>query len=230
MGFLMAYSYSSIKAFKNCQRQYYETKILKKWPFPETDAIMYGKDVHKALEDYIGENKPLGPHTRFQPVADSIIALDGEKLTEFEMALDDNLNPCEFLGKDVFIRGIADIVVVDKEKKRAYIGDYKTGSAKYPDTDQLELMALMIFRYFPEVEHVKAALLFIVHDKVVTAEYHKKDAKPKWIQWLAKVETMEQAAAMNMYHENPTGLCGWCEVTTCPHNTKDRRIRKAKYA
>jgi hypothetical protein len=91
-------------------------------------------------------------------------------------------------------------------------------------------MALMIFRYFPEVEHVKAALLFIVHDKVVTAEYHKKDAKPKWKQWLAKVETMEQAAAMNMYHENPTGLCGWCEVTTCPHNTKDRRIRKSKYA
>lgn len=226
----MAYSYSAIKAFKNCQRQYYETRILKNWPFPETEAIMYGKDVHKALEDYIGENKPLGPHTRFQPVADSILALEGEKLTEFEMALDDNLNPCEFLGKDVFIRGIADIVVVDKEKKRAYIGDYKTGSAKYPDTDQLELMALMIFRYFPEVEHVKAALLFIVHDKVVTAEYHKKDAKPKWKQWLAKVETMEQAAAMNMYHENPTGLCGWCEVTTCPHNTKDRRIRKSKYA
>jgi RecB family exonuclease len=196
----MAYSYSAIKAFKNCQRQYYETRILKNWPFPETEAIMYGKDVHKALEDYIGENKPLGPHTRFQPIADSIIALEGEKLTEFEMALDDNLNPCEFLGEDVFIRGIADI------------------------------MALMIFRYFPEVEHVKAALLFIVHDKVVTAEYHKKDAKPKWIQWLAKVETMEQAAAMNMYHENPTGLCGWCEVTTCPHNTKDRRIRKSKYA
>lgn len=220
----MAYSYSAIKAFKNCQRQYYETKILKKWPFPETDAIMYGKDVHKALEDYIGENKPLGPHTRFQPIADSIIALEGEKLTEFEMALDDNLDPCAFLGKDVFIRGIADIVVVDKEKKRAYIGDYKTGSAKYPDTDQLELMALMIFRYFPEIEHVKAALLFVVHDKVITAEYYKKDAKPKWIQWLAKVETMEQAAAMNMYHENPTGLCPWCPVTDCPHHRpKPRR-------
>ena len=57
----MAYSYSAIKAFKNCQRQYYETRILKNWPFPETEAIMYGKDVHKALEDYIGENKPLGP-------------------------------------------------------------------------------------------------------------------------------------------------------------------------
>jgi RecB family exonuclease len=185
---------------------------------------MYGKDVHQALEDYIGENKPLGPHSRFQPIVDALMEIEGEKLPEFEMALDDNLEPCEFLGKDVFIRGIADIVILNKEKGTAYIGDYKTGSAKYPDTDQLELMALMVFRYFPEVTHVKAALLFVVHDKVVTAEYFKKDAKPKWVQWLAKVETMESAANMNMYHENPTGLCPWCPVTDCPHHRpKPRR-------
>lgn len=219
----MAYSYSGIKAFKNCQRQYYETKILKKWPFPETEAILYGKDVHKALEDCIGENKPLGPHSRFQPVVDAIQALSGEKLTEYEMALDDQLNPCGFLDENCFIRGIADIVVLDKEKKRAYIGDYKTGSAKYPDVDQLELMALMIFRHFPEIEHVKAALLFIVHDKVVTAEYHRKDAKQKWVTWIAKIEQMEQAAQFNMYHENPSGLCGWCVVEDCPHYKPRKR-------
>ncbi len=219
----MAYSYSAIKAFKNCQRQYYETKILKKWPFPETEAIMYGKDVHKALEDCIGENKPLGPHSRFQPVVDALVNITGEKLTEFEMALDDNLDPCEFMNPKAFIRGIADIVILDKEKGRAYVGDYKTGSAKYPDTDQLELMALMIFRYFPEVTHVKAALLFIVHDKVITAEYHRKDAKPKWVLWLGKIEQMEQAAQFNMYQENPTGLCPWCPVTDCPHHKPKRR-------
>ena len=213
----MAYSYSAIKAFKNCQRQYYETKILKKYPFVETEAIMYGKDVHKALEDCIGENKPLGPHSRFQPVVDAIKNITGEKLTEYEMALDDNLNPCGFLSNEVFIRGIADIVVIDKEKKRAYIGDYKTGSAKYPDTDQLELMALMIFRHFPEIEHVKAALLFIVHDKVVTAEYHRKEAKQKWVLWLDKINVMEEAARMNIYQESPSGLCPWCPVTECPH-------------
>lgn len=219
----MAYSYSAIKSFKNCQRQYYETKILKKWPFPETEAILYGKEVHKALEDCIGENKPLGPHSRFQPVVDAINNLTGEKLTEYEMALDDQLNPCGFLDEKCFIRGIADIVVLDKEKKRAYIGDYKTGSAKYPDIDQLELMALMIFRHFPEIEHVKAALLFIVHDKVVTAEYHRKDAKQRWVTWIGKIEQMEQAAQFNMYHENPSGLCGWCVVEDCPHYKSRKR-------
>ena len=219
----MAYSYSAIKAFKNCQRQYYETKILKKWPFPETEAIRYGKEVHKALEDCIGENKPLGPHSRFQPIVDALNNITGEKLTELEMALNDKLEPCGFMAEEAFIRGIADIVILDRDKKRAYIGDYKTGSAKYPDVDQLELMALMIFRHFPEVEHVKAALFFIVHDKVVTAEYHKKEAKQKWVQWIQKIETMEEAARFNMYQENPTGLCGWCVVEDCPHHKPRRR-------
>lgn len=222
----MAYSYSAIKAFGNCQRQYYETKILKKYPFQETEAIMYGKDVHKALEDYIGKGTPLGPHTRFQPIADALIELEGTKYTELEMALDGALQPCEFLGKDVFIRGIADIVVINEEKKTAYIGDYKTGSAKYPDIKQLELMALMVYRYFPFVEHVKAALLFIVHDKIVSQNYDRKDEKKQWVTWIAKVEEMERAADNGVYQENPTGLCGWCEVVTCPHNTKERRLRR----
>lgn len=214
----MAYSYSAIKAFKNCQRQYYETRVLKKWPFPETEAIMYGKEVHKALEDYIGSGKDLGGHSRFKGIADALIAIEGDKLVEFEMALDDKLEPCAFLGDNVFIRGIADIVIINKEKKTAYIGDYKTGSAKYPDTDQLELMALMIFRHFPEIEHVKAALFFILHDKVVSADYAKKDAKQKWLGWMGKIQEIEFAADNNIYHENPTGLCGWCPCQGCPHH------------
>lgn len=219
----MAYSYSALKSFSNCARQYYETKVLKKWPFEETEAIMYGKEVHKALEDYIGEGKALGPHTRFQPIVDALNNIPGEKLTEYEMALNEKLEPCGFLAEDCFIRGIADIVILDRENKRAYIGDYKTGSAKYPDTDQLELMALMVFRHFPEIEHVKAALLFIVHDKIVSAEYHKKDARSKWLNWMAKIEKIEVAQDTGVWNEKPSGLCGWCVVEDCPHWKPRRR-------
>lgn len=211
----MAYSYSAIKDFKNCARKYYETRILKKWPTQKTEQIIYGEEVHEALELYIREGKPLGPHSRFQPMVDKLSALEGTKYPEFEMALDSELNPCAFLGDDVFIRGIADLVVING--KTASIFDYKTGSAKYPDKDQLELMALMVFRHFPEVESVKAALLFILHDKIVTAEYRKSDAKHKWIGWAAKIEQIDTAKDTNTWNENPTGLCGWCPVLDCPH-------------
>lgn len=222
----MAYSYSGIKTFQNCPRQYYETKVLKKWPFPETEAIMYGKDVHKALEDYVGGvTDTLGAHSRFSGIADSIKAMQGEKLLEYEMGLDAQLNPCAFDDSNAYIRGIADGIVLDRAKGRAFIYDYKTGSDKYPDTAQLELMALMVFRHFPEVTTVKAALLFVVHDKIVQAEYHKKDAKPRWIQWLNKIEAIETANETGVWNESPSGLCGWCVVETCPHKTQPRKRR-----
>lgn len=211
----MAYSYSAIKDFKNCPRKYYETRILKKWETPKTEQIIYGEQVHEALELYIKEGKALGPHERFQNIADTLASLDGDKYPEYEMALDGQLNPCAFLGDEVFIRGIADLIVIDGTN--ASIFDYKTGSAKYPDTDQLELMALMVFRHFPQVESVKAALLFILHDELITAAYHKKDAKQKWINWAAKIEQIETAKDNSVWNENPTGLCGWCVVETCPH-------------
>lgn len=543
----MAYSYSGLKTYQNCPRQYYETKVLKKWPFPETDAIKYGKEVHKALEDYVGGVMPdLGPHQRFKNLADSIKKIPGEHLLEYEMGLDSELNACAFDSEDAFIRGIADFIVIDRDKNRAFIGDYKglaldtklptpwgfttmgevaegdtlfaedgtpckvigksevknlrcfkitfndtntvvcdeehlwktitgevigvhdlmgkhngkqrydipyiavaaplqlperslpvdpyvlglwiadgkhtsgeiskpddfvwgeiqrrgytvnmstggskscptrtvqgllpqlrqlgvlgnkhipaeylragyrqrldllmglmdgdgsanptrkqcvfsttdkqlatqvkellatlnqkallstvtargfglvveaypvsfrpiginpfmlprkrdkitpewdagarhyryavsveeipsvptqciavdskdrtflctesmipthnTGSAKYPDVAQLELMALMVFRHFPEVKHVKAALLFIVHDTIVPAEYHKKEAKTKWVQWLNKIQAIEQSHDTGVWNENPSGLCGWCVVEDCPHRNK--RIRR----
>ena len=125
----MAYSYSAIKEFKNCPRKYYETRILKKWQQEETDAMRYGTDVHEALELHIKEGKPLGPHSRFQEIANALSKLNGEKLTELEMGLDESLNPCEFLGEHTFIRGIADLVIIDWDKKTASVFDYKTGSA-----------------------------------------------------------------------------------------------------
>jgi CRISPR/Cas system-associated exonuclease Cas4 (RecB family) len=219
----MAYSYSSIREFKQCPRKYYENKVLKKWPFIETDATMYGKEVHKALEDYVGKGVDLGKHSRFKGLADSITRIKGEKLVEFKMSLDYSLQPCDYFHQDVYLRGIADVIVLDREKGRAYVVDYKTGGAKYPDKEQLELMALMVFRYFPEITHVKAALLFVVHDVTITAEYHKKDAKPKWVNWVAKINEIETARENDVWNEKNGPLCGWCNCEGCPHWSDKRR-------
>lgn len=212
----MAYSYSAIKEFKTCQRKYYENKVLKIHPHVDTEATMYGKDVHKALEDYVGQGIPLGGHSRFQGIADNLINIEGTKHTELEMALDDKLEPCAFKSPDAFIRGIADLVIINGNT--ASIFDYKTGKANYPDPEQLELMALMVFRHFPEVEHVKAALLFVLYDKIIASEYHKKNAKESWVKWAGKIAEIEQCHENNIWHENPSGLCGWCPCTTCPHH------------
>ena len=49
------WSFSRIKAFEQCPKQFYHEKVLKQYPFIQTDAMRYGNRFHKACEDYIGK-------------------------------------------------------------------------------------------------------------------------------------------------------------------------------
>ena len=44
------WSYSSISQFKQCPKKYYHIKVLKDIKETETEAILYGKRVHKSAE------------------------------------------------------------------------------------------------------------------------------------------------------------------------------------
>lgn len=212
----MAHSYSAIKEFKTCQRKYYETRVLKLHPPQETEATIYGKEVHKALEDFIKNGTPLGAHSRFQKYVDLLAKVSGDKYTEHEMALDDGLNPVAFDDETALVRGIADLVIINGDK--AIVVDYKTGKDKYPDKDQLELMAIMIFRQYPEVQTVHGALLFLLYDNIVEADYTRSQAPQLWVNWASRILDIERAIDLNVFQENPSGLCrGWCPCKSCPH-------------
>jgi len=89
-----AWSHSSLKDFEGCQRRYHEVKVLKKYPFQETEATRYGNQVHKAIEDYIRDKKPIPPeYAQFQPVVDAMLGKPGRALAEYEMALTVDLRP-----------------------------------------------------------------------------------------------------------------------------------------
>ena len=83
----------------------------------------------------------------------------GDKLCEIKLGITENLEACDFYAKDVWFRGIADLVILDDDL--AWVVDYKTGkSAKYADKGQLELMALGVFAKYPQIKTVRAGLLF----------------------------------------------------------------------
>jgi len=210
-----AWSFSSIKTFETCPRKYHAEKVEKLYPFQETEHTIYGKEVHKVAEEYIRDGKeiPTG-HLRFKPALDSLNKIPGEKLCELEMALTIDKKPTKFLAKDVWVRGIADLVILDG--KKAWIVDYKTGSAKYPDKGQLELMALMVFEHYPEVTEVKAALVFLLHDVVIKAAYDRQDQPFLWGKWEKKAGLLQAAFDNDNWPANPNGLCRkWCPVKHC---------------
>jgi CRISPR/Cas system-associated exonuclease Cas4 (RecB family) len=216
----MAYSYSAMKTFSNCPRRYYEEKVIKIHPHKDTESTLYGKDVHEACELYIRDDKPLGGHSRFQAILDSLKSIKGDKHCEMELAVCKDGKAVAFDDENAKFRGIADLVILDGA--RAYVFDYKTGSDKYPDTAQLELMALFLMAKYPEINEVKAALLFILHGTVIKATYHKRDELNMWKLWHKKVTTIQAVTESGVWPERSSGLCPWCPCTTCP-SWKPRR-------
>ena len=55
----VAWSHSALNTFTTCPKKYWHEKIKKDVPFTESDASRYGKEVHKAFEDYIGKGTKL---------------------------------------------------------------------------------------------------------------------------------------------------------------------------
>jgi RecB family exonuclease len=218
------WSFSKAKAFETCPKQFYHEKILKEYPVEETEAMRYGTEFHKACENYIGEGKPLPK--KFDFIKDTLDALNkkrGVKLCEKKLGLTADLEPCDFFSKRVWFRGIADLLIVDTLAETAWVIDYKTGrSAQYADKGQLELMAMSVFKHYPDIKKVRAGLLFVVANKLVKHQY-KIDSEPLlWEKWLGIYGKMEKAFKADVWNPRPSGLCKrHCPVVECPHNGKN---------
>ena len=216
------WSYSSLKQYQNCPKQYQEIRVLKNYIVKENEAMMYGKEVHSALEDYVRDGKELAKnYQRFKPMVDTLINIPGDKYPEYEMALTHNKSSCDFKSDDRWVRGIADLVIVDGT--HAFIIDYKTGSNKYPDPKQLRLMSLMVFTYFPDVLKIKAGLLFVMKNSFVSEEYHRKDMDKSWGMFEQPLKRLENSYETDVWEAKPTPLCGWCSVDSCDHWKPRRR-------
>ena len=57
------WSHSALKDYEGCPRRYHEVKVLKNYPFTDTQATLYGKEYHEAAELYIRDGKPLPPRS-----------------------------------------------------------------------------------------------------------------------------------------------------------------------
>ena len=218
---VIAWSHSALKDYEGCPKRYQEIKVLKNYPFTETEATRYGNEVHKALEFYIRDNTPVPEaYAQFVPVVDELLKKPGRKLAEQQMALTKELKPCDWRAKNVWVRGIADMIIIDDDNLTAKVVDWKTGNNKYPDRDQLVLMSLMVFAHFPHIRKVDSALLFVVKNDMVRMTMHSDDAPKAWARYRERVARLEAAHEYNVWNPNQTPLCGWCPVKSCAFNSK----------
>lgn len=211
---MIQWSFSSLKDFINCPKQYYHTKVAKDFEKKATQQMLYGTEVHKALENYVRDGTPLAKnYERFKSQLDALVAVAGLRYCEHQMALTLAKEPCAFDAEDRWVRGIVDLLIVDGDT--AFIVDYKTGSNRYPDLKQLKLMALMTYVHFPEVQTIKAGLLFVMHNTFITEEYNRKDADKLWQHFMPDLQRLEVAYENDVWFPKAGPLCGWCPVSNC---------------
>lgn len=208
---MTAWSYSSLTAFETCPRRYKLTKVTKEITEPQTEATLHGNAVHKAIEESITKGKAMpDKYKQHRPLVDTVLAAPGVKHAEMKFALTKDLTPTTFFGKDVWLRGVFDLVV-DKIDN-AVIVDWKTGKPK-PDSDQLKLFAAAAFSLMPRLKTVRTGFAWLAHNRLDSETFEKDEAPAIWGEFKPRVQRIQIAVQTDGFPPQPSGLCkNWCPV------------------
>jgi RecB family exonuclease len=218
-----AWSYSSIKTFDQCPKKYFHLKVVKDVKDEPGEAADYGTAVHEAAELFITQGAPIPEKFAFmRPIVEPLVKKQGTKYAEIKIGVTEELQPCGFFDKDVWYRGIADLLIVNGSK--AWLVDYKTGkNAKYADMKQLDLLAGAVFIHFPEVETINSALLYVVSQEMPKKTHQRENLATYMGVFDDQLESLSDAMNNGVWNAKSSALCGWCPVESCPHWRPRRR-------
>lgn len=219
----ITWSYSSLKTFEQCPKKYYHLKVVKDVKDEGSEATLYGQELHKAAEDYLKDGTPIPPKFGYvQDTVDAIKKIPGKKHCELKLGVkrtDKGYEPCDFFDKEVWWRGIGDVVVVQDE--RIFSLDYKTSkNAKYADLKQLDILAAALFTHFPQIKKIKSALAFVVSNEFVHKEHFAEMRDSYFAAFEPDLDRLATAQETGVWNTNTGPLCKFCPVVSCEHNRK----------
>jgi len=208
------WSHTALESFENCPRQYYETKVAKRYPQGTTKEMQWGRDVHTAFENYLLHGTPLPTDLETHRIfLEHYRSLPGEIAGEERIALNNQLKGCAYFAKDVWYRGQVD--ARKRDGSFSYILDHKTGRVKN-DYTQLKGFAMHEFLTQPQVQTVRVEFYW-TQIKGSNGESYTRAQLPELIDhFVPKLSRYADAFLTDTWVPKQSGLCnGWCPVTTC---------------
>lgn len=206
-------SFTLLDKHRTCPKQLYHLKVVKDVKEESNEALAWGNLFHKAVEDYVKHGRPLTPEMSQYETLFASIPKDCQ--VEVELAVDKNLKPCRFFGKDVFLRAKTDLLRIKGDVARC--GDWKTGKNRKV-TDQLLINALLIFLCYPEVNTVHTDFFWLQHKDKDSKTFTRDQLPEMWAQLLPDMKRYRDDFHNMNFPARPSGLCGgWCPVKQCSH-------------
>lgn len=214
---VIAWSYSRLTNYEQCPKKFYHLSVAKDFKEEKSDAMLYGSEVHKAIEQRIGKGKELPLHLKhLEPIIGKFAKAPGQILVEQQLALNYNFNPTGWFDNDVWCRAIIDYAAVNGDK--ALIVDWKTGKIS-DDFTQQQVAAAMFLIFFPEVETVEMVYYWLKDKKPTTDTLKREDVKHVWSAVLKRVNRYVKSHRETSFPPRPSGLCKkHCPITSCPHH------------
>ena len=208
------HSYSAGKMFEQCPHRFHEDRVLRRFPFVQGPEAKEGDEIHKAMERYIKHETAFPRRYEYlEPIAVEAHAMPGVKQVESKWGLTKQFTPCGYFDDEVYYRYRNDFVTV--EENAATLIDWKTGKASYPDIDQLVEGAVCLMLHNPDVDEVKAALVFMKHDVVEVRHYTREFLDDYVDDMAAKYAEIDAVMKEGEYEKTPSALCPWCPVEEC---------------
>lgn len=226
-----AWSFTALSDFENCPKQFYHKRVAKDVKDEMGDAALWGDNVHKFFEYSILHHQGLpieaveatsilqGAEAEFalyKPYLEAVLALPVDELfAERQYAITKHLVPCDWFAKDVWCRGIIDVLAIKGSK--AYALDWKTGKRK-PNSRQLKLFALLVFLHHPQIDTVKTEFVWLKTGERDTETYTRSQEAELWQEFVPSLARFKAAFKAEVFPPRTSGLCnGWCPVTQCEH-------------
>lgn len=212
-----SWSYSKLKNWRTCPFRYKRIDVDKAYQedFSGPD-LAWGKRVHKGFEDRIGKGIAFPADlAMFEDAALRLLATPGEHKVEQQLAITKDFAPCTWFADDAWFRAIADFLTINGRVALAI--DYKTGKI-LEDSEQLALMADVVFAHYPEVQAVRTEFWWIKDDAVSRNDFYRKDRRSVWEKVLPNVLMLKKAHDDNNFPKHKSGLCKkHCIVKECEH-------------
>ena len=215
-----AWSFSALDRFRNCPKQYWHISVAKDVKDEGSSFSVEGQEVHGALYRQVVKGEKLPLNLRYlERVAARFVGLPGDTSGELKFAMSRRFEPVEYFAPSTFVRVVVDLLNV--RDNEALIVDWKTGKVK-PGFEQLEITAGVVSTHLPEIEKFKLAYVWLRGPEITTKTITKAELAGAWNNVLPQVAKIEDAIKMTNFPAKPSGLCAYCPVKSCPHNTNER--------